>query len=160
MRNAVVTALSLVLFFILLSGTPNTSNAFFSDDLTGHNINMDLLTDANGAPLKLKNRSIIHIYTNQCPSCIKDKHLFTTMNLKNKVDLIGLKWSKNSNPDNPGAYTRIALSKSSDLFVELGMKIVPVTLVVGKNGEILYSHLGRLQKSTLEDEIIPIINAK
>lgn len=160
MRNAVVTALSLVLFFMLLSGTPSASNAFFNDDLVGHNINMDLLTDANGAPLKLKNRSIIHIYTNQCPSCIKDKHLFTTMNLKNKVDLIGLRWSKNSTPDNPGAYTRIALSKSSDLFVELGMKIVPVTLVVGKNGEILYSHLGRLQKSTLEDEIIPIINAK
>lgn len=161
MRIIRITTITLAFFFILLlSGTLNISHAVFGEDLVGRNISMDMLTDVNGEPLKIKNRSVLHIYTNQCPSCIKDKHIFSSMDLKNRVDLIGLKWAKKSNPDNPGVYSRIALTNNTDFFVELGMKLVPVTLVVGKNGEILYSHLGKLEKSTVEDEIIPIINAK
>ncbi len=160
MKKIFLSIVSLSFFLVLLFGAVHTTFASFHRDLVGQTIDMNMLTDTNGSALKVKNRSVIHIYTNQCPSCLKDKHTFSTMNLKNKVDLIGLKWSKRSNPDNPGVYSRIALAKNSDLFVELGMKIVPLTLIVEQNGKILYSHVGKLEKSIVEDEIIPVVNAK
>lgn len=172
-RPPVKYSLMIIIFslsiLVLLMGILKPTYVEFAREVKGRSINMELLEDASGNKLNIGNRALIHIYADYCPSCVKDKYLFEEMGLKNNYDVIGLQWIKKSNAGKPKikqaydtskAYSRVAHAKNSDFFVELGMTIVPLTLVVGKNGKILYSHRGKLDKDTIENEIIPIINAK
>jgi hypothetical protein len=152
-------------FLVLIIGILTPERVGFAGDIKGRYMNLKLLEDSNGDPLIIKNHSLIHIYTDYCPGCLKDKVLFESMDLKDKYDVIGIEWKKSASGkalhyDTSKAYSRLAHAINTDFFVQLGMTIVPLTLVVGKDGKILYSHRGKLNKSALENEIIPIINAK
>lgn len=127
-------------------------------------IDLKLLVDEKGQPFKLSQNSMIHLHADFCGSCNHDKELFLDNDLKSKIPLIGLKWvhrSKHSKtlPDKD-VYSKVITATDTDFFVKLGMTTVPLTLIVDPNGQILYSHLGKLKQAEIDNEILGIIHAQ
>lgn len=117
------------------------------------------LDDINS--LQLTRRTLIHINIDNCSSCNSDKKIFGEYNVKSRFSIVGLNWLDQRGVKNLDAlnsvYSDQIYTPNTDLFVKLGLCTVPVTLIVGINGQILYSHYGQINKSILENEITPIL---
>ncbi|MDF3047173.1 MAG: Redoxin [Candidatus Midichloriaceae bacterium] len=154
-----VFAIAGVLFSLL-----DSSEAVYRQDLRATKVNLSFLINENGSPFKIDKKSIIHIFGPNCSYCVKDKRLLAKTALKDKADLVGLEILDDENaiptPFDPNIYSRMAVAQNYRFFMELGTTGIPVTLIVGKSGNIIYSKLGALDNFIIENEIIPIINAK
>ncbi|MCE2991516.1 MAG: hypothetical protein LW825_01115 [Candidatus Jidaibacter sp.] len=154
-----IVAVAGILFSLL-----GSSEAVYRQDLRATKVNLSFLVDETGAPFKIESRSIIHVFGHNCSYCVKDKKLLAKLGLKDKVDLVGLEVLDDehalSSPLDSNVYSRIAIAQNYRFFMELGATGIPVTLIVGKNGNIIYSKLGALDNFIIENEIIPIIDAK
>lgn len=152
-----------VVLMTLLYGLlkPDVTREF---DLRDRQIKISDLMDASHGELELDRNSVIYIHTDTCRNCLEDMDLFKKLDLKSQGNIFGVKLREdrvNARIMNDSRiFSKTYKARTSDFFVELGISFVPVTLVVGTDGKILYSHLGKLNIKNITDEIIPLISTK
>ena len=145
---------------ILLSGLFDTKSPY-RFNLKGKSIALEELEDLSGNAISLDKNSLIYIHSKTCINCKSDMSLFKQMDLKSYGNVLGLSIAGDIYyNDTGGMFSNVLRAKTSGFFVELGISFVPVTLVVGRTGEIIYSHIGKLNTKTIKDEIIPIISSE
>lgn len=109
-------------------------------------------------PAQKNGIKIVHIFTTWCGCCKKEIPDIATISKTH--DIIGLVWTdkpqdaiewlnQNGNP-----YKQVGLIGDKEA-VDLGISKAPVTIVIGDEGKVLYTHQGKLTKKDFDEIILP-----
>ena len=107
--------------------------------------------------------SLVNVFASWCVACREEHLMFMALRARNIVPLHGL--NTKDQPDDAAAwldkmgdpYTRTGADISGRVAIDFGVYGVPETFVVGKDGIIVYKHIGAVTSAALDGVILPLV---
>ncbi|MBI1201915.1 MAG: DsbE family thiol:disulfide interchange protein [Rhodopseudomonas sp.] len=107
--------------------------------------------------------SLVNVFASWCVACREEHPLLLKMKSDGVVPIHGLNYK--DTPDNAARwlnsfgdpYTRTGADLNGRVAIDWGVYGVPETFVIGKDGRIVYKHIGPLSQEALDRIILPLI---
>lgn len=108
---------------------------------------------------------VLNVWASWCAGCRVEHEVLAALAQRADVPLVGLNYK--DAPDaakrwlaqlgNP--YEYIAVDRNGDIGIDYGVYGVPETFVIDADGYIQWRHAGPLNETTLEHDLLPLLNA-
>ncbi len=107
--------------------------------------------------------ALFNVWASWCPPCLDEHPLFMALAAREEVPIVGLNYrdqpeaarewlARHGNP-----YRRVAADSDGRTGIDWGVYGVPETYVVDGEGIIRYKHVGPIDETILENEIMPLV---
>ena len=159
-------ALAVVFAFQLYSGK---NSADLPSALIGKTAPQTDLPSLDGASTGLKSAdfigrvTVLNVFASWCVPCREEHPVLMELAKDKRFTLAGLNYKdKPENAqrfiaDNGNPYAIIGADTSGRAGIDWGVYGVPETYVIGKDGAILYKHVGPLDAEAVKVEILPVV---
>jgi thiol-disulfide isomerase/thioredoxin len=151
------TIIGSLFFIILIFAYLNTSKA--EKSLEDH-VDLKLFVDETQHSPKTQLPVILHIYDNFCMFCKRDQGLLEMLEKRNDLRIYGINVSERFEhfqefvKKHPKLYDLNLFPQNTRAVTQLGIKALPVTIILNANSQVIYYHKGSFSKRQLEDDII------
>ncbi|MCE2993284.1 MAG: hypothetical protein LW826_03705 [Candidatus Jidaibacter sp.] len=167
-RYGVLALLFIIILFAMLNkeSSFNTYQQSMADRFIGKKLDFSNIVDVENKKFSPELPAMIHVFTNYCKYCKNDLALFRRLEDRSNYRIYGLIWSdqlsdaKVFTANYPHDYDEILFSTAPNIFIELGVKGIPITIVVGVDGEILYYKAHSLNFAEIQSNILPKLSMK
>lgn len=130
-------------------------------EIIGRNAEIDnltsIITQQKFAP---HDTYVLHVFASWCGACKRDLPKLSKILTRAKV--YGLMWKDEEKKalqyhDVNPIYSDILQDKSNKVILSLGIKSLPETFIIGKDGKIIYSFKGPINEDIVTNVILPKI---
>lgn len=109
------------------------------------------------------NVSIVNIWASWCVPCRLEHPIITELAEDKRIHLFGLNYK--DKPENAlrflgqlgNPYERVGVDPKGQIAIDWGVYGIPETFIVGKDGSILYKHVGPISPEIVKTKIMPVI---
>lgn len=107
--------------------------------------------------------SLVNVFASWCVACREEHPLFMEIARRDVVPIHGLNYK--DAPDDAAnwldtlgdPYTRTGADRNGRVAIDWGVYGVPETFVVDRQGRIAYKHIGPIDRTALNEKILPLI---
>ncbi len=107
--------------------------------------------------------SVVNFWASWCAPCVEEHPLLAQLNAATGVPIFGVNYKDDaaaarrflSRYGNP--FTAVGTDSDGRRAIDWGVYGMPETFVVGRNGEIIYKHVGPISAQSLAEKLIPVI---
>jgi len=127
--------------------------------IVGQNIQLNELESATtGKVFEPDDTFILHVFASWCGACKRDLSILKKIN--GKVKIYGLIWKDGQENaieyhKRKGIYDDILKDKNMHIVLALGIRAMPETFIIGKDGTVYYSYKGPINDVVIKDDILP-----
>lgn len=126
----------------------------------------DLLTpDRQITDNDIKGPALINLWASWCPACYHEHPFVTRLAKEENIPVWGLNFQDNRKDaltylrEQGNPYRGVIFDEKGRLGIDLGAYGAPETYVIGREGTILYRHVGVLDQQTWDTKIRPLLDA-
>lgn len=109
--------------------------------------------------------SVVNVFASWCIPCRAEHPLLQTLKQRAGVKLFGI--NQKDAPENArqflaelgNPYDAIGADSNNRVSIDFGVYGVPETFVIDRNGVITYKHIGPMSQQSLEQSVLPAIEA-
>ena len=111
----------------------------------------------------INKKTIINVWASWCLECEREHSYLIGLSENKEFDLVGINY-KDQGDDARGwlgmrgnPYRIIISDQSGDLALDLGVYGVPETYIIDENQTILFKHIGPINNTIIENDMMPIL---
>ena len=107
--------------------------------------------------------TILNIFASWCGPCVAEHPLLTKLSRESGAELVGIAWNDSGAAiegflaEHGNPYARVYLDSASGSALALGIRGVPETFIIDREGVIRFHSAGPITDTVLERDMLPLL---